>query len=72
MSDNLKYCQGCNVYQTCKCTDDSDNCPCLRCLVKMICETGCGPYDKFEHDNRMRKDDEYKQHIERQGRIMAK
>jgi hypothetical protein len=48
----IKTCEGCNLYEIC-CKDnripkfDNTQCPCSKCLIKMMCASACDEYRHF-------------------------
>ncbi len=46
-------CKGCRIIDdeqgVCEFVRHSDECPCIECLVKVICETACKEYNAFYH-----------------------
>lgn len=54
---NVDYCKGCRIYSSeykTACVDNSDgNCPCVRCIIKVMCRQACLEYDTFitDHQN---------------------
>ncbi len=68
----IKDCPGCNIYYGCKCTDEADKCPCIKCLVKMVCNTGCTEYDSFEYEIRKQKILKHEISVQFQGKVMAR
>jgi len=47
-----KECQGCNTYEKLEsgCNAISElykYCPCQKCLIKIVCDTGCDIYGKY-------------------------
>ncbi len=48
---NTGDCKGCNLYEICYAIHilkvDSKGCPCVKCLVKMVCIQRCNEYMNF-------------------------
>ena len=48
--DRRKLCLGCSMYKKEKCGESIKNfleCPCSKCLLKMVCIFSCGELRKF-------------------------
>lgn len=65
-------CKGCSIRNNCKCTPDNNECPCIECLVKVVCEIGCDKFYCFEFKSRKKREKEYEIHLNHQGKVMAK
>jgi len=46
-NDNEDLCKNCRTIIVCLVRDNFSECPCLTCLIKVMCSKSCVPYSKF-------------------------
>jgi len=50
MTDKLNGCYGCYVGETCVVAREIGGCPCLICIIKMVCDETCEEFETFHKD----------------------
>jgi len=45
--DSEDRCKDCRTIIVCLVRDNFSECPCLTCLIKVMCSKSCVPYSKF-------------------------
>ena len=50
--EQSKLCEGCSTFDGLQCINAADEiegtCPCISCLIKMVCVDACDLYRKFD------------------------
>jgi hypothetical protein len=67
-----KNCTGCYIHNSCKDHKNSEICPCIKCLVKVTCGTGCIEYDQFELKHRTEREEQYLALLNYKGKVMSR